>query len=147
MRHSKQDRNRVVQALGKELPKGSVVHHHTQTQLVLCQDQKYYKVLHQRQKALKACGHAHWIICHYCKNYDDPWNLKYRRQARQYFHQDCVNKYLVEYAKQHPEYREKAKERSKKWRSAAESKEIQREYKRQYRYEIKLMRQQNVSKI
>jgi hypothetical protein len=69
-------------ALGVYLPMDSVVHHHNgnhhdniKQNLVLCQDQGYHMLLHQRIRALKACGHAHWRKCTYCKEYDDPINL------------------------------------------------------------------------
>lgn len=41
-------------ALGKLLPPGVEVHHHTPTQLVVCQDRAYHQLLHQRTRALKA---------------------------------------------------------------------------------------------
>jgi hypothetical protein len=41
-------------ALGKPLPPKAVVHHHTPEQLVICQNQAYHLLLHQRQRALNA---------------------------------------------------------------------------------------------
>lgn len=40
---------RAEKALGKLLPRGAQVHHHTATQLVICQDQKYHRLLHKRE--------------------------------------------------------------------------------------------------
>lgn len=67
-------------ALGKSMPMGAEVHHVNDkldnSSLVLCQDRKYHYLLHRRSKALKACGHASWLKCQFCKSYDDPKNLK-----------------------------------------------------------------------
>ena len=62
-------------ALGKPLPPEAVIHHHTPEQLVICQDQAYHMLLHQRQRALKACGHVSWRKCWICKKYDPPEKL------------------------------------------------------------------------
>lgn len=37
-------------ALGKYLPPGAVVHHHSPTQLVICEDQAYHMLLHKRMR-------------------------------------------------------------------------------------------------
>lgn len=47
---------KAEKALGKPLPPKAVVHHHTQTQLVICQDQSYHMVLHARERAIKKRG-------------------------------------------------------------------------------------------
>ena len=66
-------------ALGKPLPKGAEVHHYGKkidnTKLVICQDRAYHMLLHVRMRALKACGHASWRKCNYCKQYDKLENL------------------------------------------------------------------------
>ena len=80
-------------ALGKPLPVNAVVHHHTPEQLVICENQAYHLLLHQRTKALKACGHADWIKCGYCKQYDDPTKLVGR------YHRSCHIKYMAKYNK------------------------------------------------
>ena len=66
-------------ALGHSLPRKSVVHHvngdgrdNRSENLVICQDAAYHMLLHQRQRALDACGHAHWRKCWLCKEYDSP---------------------------------------------------------------------------
>jgi len=78
-------------ALGYFLPLGAVVHHVNGSKnngpLVICQDDSYHKLLHQRMRAYKACGHASWRKCWVCKNYDDPENLKiYKKSVA---HHDC----------------------------------------------------------
>ncbi|MFH1952536.1 MAG: hypothetical protein ABIL06_13065 [Pseudomonadota bacterium] len=56
------DRYRAEKALGHKIPKGAEVHHHgipdedtpnrfkDTTQLVLCEDRKYHRFLHMRQR-------------------------------------------------------------------------------------------------
>jgi hypothetical protein len=67
--------------LGKSLPEKSVVHHHdgkkqnNQSNLVICENVAYHALLHQRMRALKACGHADWRKCVYCKQYDATENM------------------------------------------------------------------------
>lgn len=43
--------------------------------LVVCQDNAYHKLLHQRTRALLACGHADWRKCNVCKQYDASENM------------------------------------------------------------------------
>lgn len=62
-------------SLGKPLIAPNCVHHYTPTQLVICEDHAYHHFLHQRQRAFEACGHANWLKCTYCKQYDDPKNM------------------------------------------------------------------------
>ena len=69
-------------ALGHSLPKGAQVHHvdencqnNTPSNLVICPDQAYHSLLHQRTDALDACGHADWKKCRYCQQWDEPKNM------------------------------------------------------------------------
>jgi hypothetical protein len=80
-------------ALGKSLPAKAVIHHHTSEQLVVCQDASYHKLLHQRTRAYKACGHAHWLKCPYCKKYDDLSNMYVHPTKLAAYHRDCHNRY------------------------------------------------------
>lgn len=68
--------------LGYELPEKAVIHHvdgnrsnNENTNLVICENQKYHRMIHRRQEALVACGNANWLRCGVCKSYDDPNNL------------------------------------------------------------------------
>jgi hypothetical protein len=81
-------------ALGKMLPVGAQVHHingdrsdNRPGNLVVCQDDGYHKLLHQRQAALEACGNADWRKCKFCKQYDSPDNLSIRKQV---YHKKCA---------------------------------------------------------
>lgn len=69
-------------ALGKPLPQGACVHHanrdpsdNRNENLVVCPNQKYHSLLHQRMRAYDACGNANWRKCSYCKQYDDPTRM------------------------------------------------------------------------
>lgn len=85
-------------ALGKPLPAGAEVHHvdrnrsnNAPRNLVVCPDSAYHQLLHRRQRALDACGHADWMKCKYCKRYDAPENVK--QSASGSFHQSCFRAY------------------------------------------------------
>lgn len=63
----------ATNALGKGLPFGAVIHHanedkgdDTPSNLVICPDAAYHRLLHARTKAYNACGHASWIQCYFC---------------------------------------------------------------------------------
>ena len=87
-------RNYVVQAeiaLGKSLDSKHQIHHHSGTQLVICENQIYHRLLHDRTRALRTCGHADWRKCCFCKQYDNPKNLVFS-QIKTY-HKSCNAKY------------------------------------------------------
>jgi len=94
--HPRSNQNRVLEhiiiaekSLGKALPLEAEVHHHDKTHLVICQDRAYHMLLHQRMRAIKACGHASWRKCQYCKQWDDPKNLYIK--CHLVAHKSCVN--------------------------------------------------------
>jgi hypothetical protein len=86
-------------ALGKPLPQGAVVHHVNETKnsgpLVICQDDAYHHLLHQRIRALRACGHVKWRKCPYCKQYDDIKNMI--KQSSGFAHRLCRINYQISY--------------------------------------------------
>lgn len=68
--------HRIVaeKALGKPLPDGAVVHHidgdrsnNANTNLVICQDNAYHTILHNRQRAYEATGNANAARCPQCR--------------------------------------------------------------------------------
>lgn len=82
-------------ALGRPLPPGVMIHHpnknrHDNSSLVICQDDAYHKLLHQRTRALESCGHANWRKCYICKKYDDSANLHLFGGCKAY-HRSCNN--------------------------------------------------------
>jgi hypothetical protein len=61
--------------------------------LVLCPDRAYHFLLHLRQRAFVASGNANYRKCRYCKQYDDPNNMKEHKREKNwtpYFvHKSC----------------------------------------------------------
>ncbi len=80
-------------AFGGPLPPKAVVHHHTPEQLVVCQDNAYHLFIHQRQRAYETCGHANWLKCSYCGEYDNPESLYVRPGGSQGWHRSCRYKH------------------------------------------------------
>ena len=69
--------------LGRVLPLGAEIHHlngqksdNTPSNLVICENHAYHMLLHRRQHALDACGHAGYLRCRHCREWDSPANLK-----------------------------------------------------------------------
>lgn len=92
-------------ALGGSLPVGAVVHHvdgnpsnNSNTNLVICPDNTYHRLIHLRIKAVKATGNPNARKCRFCKQYDNPENLSIKPSG--VHHKKCMNKY----------YRDKRKE-------------------------------------
>ena len=89
--------------LGKYLPQKTVIHHfpayENAIHVVICQNQAYHILLHQRYRALIACGDPNWKKCCYCKKYDDPQNLiiKVSNGHTGYEHRPCKLEYLKKY--------------------------------------------------
>ena len=95
-------------AMGKPLPVTAPVHHVNEdkgdnrpSNLVVCEDNAYHRLLHARMRALAASGNAGWLRCRYCKEYDAPEAMS--RNARSQttaWHRACQAAYKRErYAK------------------------------------------------
>lgn len=91
-------------ALGKPLPAGAQVHHwdrdrsnNTPSNLVICPDQSYHRLIHRRMAAMEACGNPNWIPCRLCKKHDDPANLYMSPNKYHAYHRKCS----ADYAKAH----------------------------------------------
>ena len=91
-------------ALGRKMPKGVEIHHvdenglnNDHSNLVICPDRAYHKLLHVRTNALNACGNANWLRCVRCGNYDDPKKMRLyipKDQKSPYAeHAKCANAY------------------------------------------------------
>lgn len=68
------DRRRAARVLGKPLKPSQHVHHHTLTQLVICQSRAYHVLLHRRERVLFAGGNPNTqrvcAQCHLPKRFD-----------------------------------------------------------------------------
>lgn len=87
-------------ALGKPLPPSAQVHHwdrdrrnNEPTNLVICPDQAYHRLLHRRMTALEACGNPSWMPCRLCKQYDDPDHLYVAPDGVNAYHRSCSATY------------------------------------------------------
>lgn len=85
------------QALGKSLPTGSVVHHvdgdrknNENSNLVICQDQSYHLLIHQRMRAYKATGNPESVKCSHCQQWGVAGigGMRTKASGRSY-HQAC----------------------------------------------------------
>jgi hypothetical protein len=85
--------------LGKKLPPKAVVHHvdsditnNANSNLVICENNKYHLLIHRRTRAYYGCGNASWRKCWLCQQWDDPNNL-YISPYGQAQHRDCKREY------------------------------------------------------
>ena len=98
---------KAEKALGKPLPKGAEVHHvdenrlnNENSNLVVCEDKYYHKLLHLRAKALEVCGNPEARTCNFCGAWDildNPDFRLYDRSGRNQgaygVHRSCYNKW------------------------------------------------------
>ena len=94
-------REKVETALGRRLSGLEVVHHvnynkkdNRNSNLVVCPNDAYHKLLHQRTNALDKCGDAHYRKCQFCGQYDAPESLVASRKI--IYHRACAAKYKRE---------------------------------------------------
>lgn len=133
-------------ALRRPLPEKHPVHHvngdrsdNRGTNLVICEDAAYHNLLHQRTDALRACGHADWLLCGICKRYDDPSHMWVSRtRPSQAHHRECHAARQLErnrrtgYAsRKTDEVRAKNRERVRNW--TPEQREARRLWQRAHR--------------
>jgi len=87
-------------ALGRQLPRGAVVHHWNENKsdnrpenLLICPNSSYHKLIHQRTDAYEACGHAGWLKCKYCGQYESRGGLYIWPNTNVGAHRTCINEY------------------------------------------------------
>lgn len=83
-------------ALGRFLPHRAVVHHANEIEednrncnLIICEDQAYHMLLHQRRRAFLASGHAEYLKCQFCQRYDDPSTMCVNIKHAKHYHVKC----------------------------------------------------------
>lgn len=84
------------QAFGRKLPENAQVHHvdldrtnNENSNLVICPNDSYHKLLHQRLRALLACGNADARKCWICQQWStDNLHIRGRRPV----HIECIRK-------------------------------------------------------
>lgn len=91
----------VEKAIGRRLPSTARIHHvdenrlnNSPSNLVVCPNDAYHRLLHLRTEALNASGNANFRKCTHCQKWDDPSNLKFYGQ--QVVHGKCHNRYFNE---------------------------------------------------
>jgi hypothetical protein len=90
-------------ALGRPLPAKHPVHHANEDtadnrngNLVVCENAAYHHLLHQRMRALAACGDASALRCYFCHGYDKQDDIRLTSQGRP-FHNNCQREYTADY--------------------------------------------------
>ncbi len=87
--------------LGKPLPPGAEMHHvdgnrlnNAHSNLVICQNTTYHKLLHTRQQALNATGDPRKRRCVRCFQWDDVKNMAHHSQNERFAHPACSAAYI-----------------------------------------------------
>lgn len=105
----------VERLLGKALPQGVQIHHvdgnglnNAHCNLVVCPNRAYHSLLHERTKALDACGNPNWRRCCFCKRWDAAEHLAFWKRGSTsgavIAHRQCANEALQSFKKRNPEY-------------------------------------------
>ena len=81
--------------VGHPLSSTVQIHHYGEKtdnrKIVICENQKYHRLLHKRTRAYVATGDVNKRKCVICKQWDDPENITMAK-SRDY-HKECNNKY------------------------------------------------------
>ena len=85
--------------LKRRLLPGEIVHHingkkddDREYNVFVFKSSRLHTLYHQRMRAFRVCGQTHWLKCAYCKEYDDPENMRVRPNYDA-AHRRCRSKY------------------------------------------------------
>ena len=118
----------VEKRIGRFLANAERVHHdnenksdNSDSNLVLCENTKHHRLLHQQKKAFAACGDPLWRKCRFCKKYDDPKIMEQSKGQNQFHHAQCYLAHQKQYRGDHKEKankysRDYYKENKEKWK-------------------------------
>ena len=105
-KNTREARKIATKALGKSLPDSAEIHHvdgnpgnNSNSNLVICENASYHKLLHIRTKAFLVCSHADWYRCRYCDQYDSLKNLQFYKDTGTYQHEECSKVFMKMYYK------------------------------------------------
>lgn len=87
--------------LGRPLPLNVIVHHadgdrhnNKRSNLVICPNNAYHKLLHKRIKAKAATGNPNFRRCTFCKSWDDPTKPEFTElENGGCYHKACAVEY------------------------------------------------------
>jgi hypothetical protein len=85
-------------ALGRLLPSSVQVHHargvSNNKYLVICEDDAYHRLLHQRTRAYRASGSVTAVKCRYCKKWNEVGvkEMYTPKIPSQSYHRSCIVK-------------------------------------------------------
>jgi hypothetical protein len=92
-------RIKAESVLGRNLADDEHVHHidgnklnNENRNLLICKHE-YHSLLHQRMRAMDACGNPEWRKCKFCGEYDDTTNLYIHPTRTEASHLSCRRKY------------------------------------------------------
>lgn len=87
-------------ALGKNIPKDSVVHHvnedkldNRNSNLVICENRAYHNIIHARTRAYNETGDPNKMKCPFCGKYDSPENMYVYKNKYAAKHRKCYREY------------------------------------------------------
>jgi hypothetical protein len=99
---SREYRRIVERILGRPLPPKAVVHHvdenrfnNVPSNFVVCPDEAYHRMLHQRMRALREGGNANFLKCKICKKWDAPTAIKHARHPKCHADRERNRRYPV----------------------------------------------------
>lgn len=91
-------------ALGKHIGREHPIHHidgdctnNAAANLVVCESNAYHKLLHRRERALRACGEPSWVRCLRCKSYGPASEMVVHERPNgagiHAYHRECKRAY------------------------------------------------------